>query len=274
MQIITSLAKGNARGSDYPKLVVMKKTVSLLTGFLFLAFVLHAQKKQPKFLTELSFGPSFPLGRFAATSYNDKNEIPGFAKPGLGAHLSLGYYLNQSVGLLLSTGYTEHQQDENAYKDYFEGVFNNIVVTQVETQKWKTVKMMAGGFLITPITSESELVLLTKLSAGVSKTAIPKSNWSGSYLSGSYIGGGNYTKTPLPWSFCYQVSVALQYSFSPNWYALLDISSFNTTAKKEFTYTIYPDPVTSPGVPGTVMTVKNKYKQATVNALVGIGVRF
>jgi hypothetical protein len=249
----------------------MKKTATLLTGFLFLAFILHAQKKQPKFLTELSFGPSFPIGMFAATSYNDKNEVPGFAKTGLGAHLSVGYYLNKSAGVLFSSGYTVHPQDEDAYRDYFEGVFNNIVVTHVETQKWKTVKMMAGGFLITPITSESELVLLTKLSAGVSKTAIPKSNWSGSYLSGGYIGGGNYTKTPLPWSFCYQVSVALNYSFSRNWYVLLDISSFNTTAKKEFTYTIDPG---SPGGPGTVMTIRNKYKQATVNALVGIGVRF
>jgi hypothetical protein len=82
----------------------MKKTATLLTGFLFLAFVLHAQKKQPKFLTELSVGPSFPLGRFAETSYNDKSEIPGFAKTGLGAHLSVGYYLNKSIGVLLSSG--------------------------------------------------------------------------------------------------------------------------------------------------------------------------
>lgn len=252
----------------------MKKTTALLADLLLFTIVLHAQKKQPRYLAELAVGPSFPIGRFAATSYNDKNEIPGFAKPGLGAHLSLGYYLNQSVGLLLTTGYTEHKQDEKAYEDYFEGIINNIVVTHVETQKWKTVKMMAGGFWVTPITSESELVLRTKLSAGVSKTAVPKSNWSGSYQSGGYVGGGNYEKIPLPWSFCYQVSVALEYSFGRNWYLLLDISSFNTTAKKEFTYTIYTDPVTSPGVPGTVMTVKNKYKQATVNALAGIGVRF
>lgn len=250
----------------------MKKTTALLAGFLLFTIGLHAQKKQPKYLAELAVGPSLPIGTFADKSYKENsNDVPGFAKPGLGAHLSLGYYLNQSVGLLLSTGYTEHQQDEKAYKDYLEGAITDLVVTHVEAQKWKTVKLMAGGFLVTPITAESELVLLTKLSAGVSKTAIPKLNWHGSYQNGTWTAGGSNDKTPLPWSFCYQVSLALEYKLSSNLNILLDINSFNTTAKKEFTYTIYPTPG---GTAGQVVTVNNKYKQATVNVLAGIGLNF
>jgi hypothetical protein len=252
----------------------MKKTATLLTGFLFLVFVLHAQKKQPKFLTELSFGPSLPFGRFAATSYNNKNETPGFAKTGLGAHLSVGYYLNKSAGILFSSGYTTHPQDEDAYRNFVETSFPRITVRHLEVKSWKTGKLMAGGFLVIPLTAEGKLALLTKLTAGVSKTAFPKREFYGSSQDGTWTASSINDEVSLPWSFCYQVSAALEYSFSRNWYVLLDISSFNTTAKKEFTYTIYPGPAPSPGGPGTVTTFKNKYKQATVNALVGIGVRF
>ena len=252
----------------------MIKTATLLTGFLFLTFVLHAQKKQPKFLTELSFGPSFPIGRFAATSYNDKNEVPGFAKTGLGAHLSVGYYLNKSAGVLFSSGYTVHPQDKDAYRDFVETSFPAITVRHIEVKSWKTVKLMAGGFVVTPLNAGGELTLLTKLTAGVSKTTFPKREFYGSSQDGTWTASSINNEVSLPWSFCYQVSAALEYSFSRNWYVLLDISSFNTTAKKELTYTIYPGPTPTPGGPGTIMSIKNKYKQATVNALVGIGVRF
>src|SRR5688572_18078112 len=97
----------------------MKKTTTLLTGFLLLTIVLHAQKKQSKFFTELAVGPSFPIGRFASTEYKD-NEVPGFAKTGLSAQLSVGYYLNESIGVMLLSGYTVHPQDEDAYKNDLE----------------------------------------------------------------------------------------------------------------------------------------------------------
>ncbi|THU34147.1 hypothetical protein FAM09_24300 [Niastella caeni] len=249
----------------------MKKTSTLLTGFLFLSIILQAQKKQSKFFTQLAVGPSFPIGRFAETSYKGENEVPGFAKTGIGAHLSLGYYLNKSFGLLLSSGYTIHEQDEQAYRDYFNGFFSGITVRQMEAKSWKTAKVMAGGFLVTPLTSESELVLRTKLTAGLAKTAVPKIWWWGADQSGMSTAGANNEKVPLPWSFCYQVSAALEYKVSRNWHVLLDISSFNTKATNEFSYTIIPNP---PGGPVQMVTVKNKYKQATVNVMAGIGVSF
>jgi hypothetical protein len=152
LRAITRLGKGSTRRSDYyPKLQEMKKTTALLAGFLLFTIVLHAQKKQPKYLAELNWD---------------------------------GYYQNQN---------------------------------------------------------------------------------------GTWTAGGGNDKTPLPWSFCYQVSLALEYKLSRNLNILLDINSFNTTAKKEFTYTIYPSPGSTAG---QVVTVNNKYKQATVNVLAGIGFRF
>jgi hypothetical protein len=250
----------------------MKRTASLLTCFLLFTIVLQAQKKQPRFLTEVAIGPSFPIGKFAATSYKDDyNNIPAFANPGLAAHLSLGYYINRSVGVLVSTGYSIHPQDEEGHKQNIERILPGLTVTELDAKSWKTVKLMAGGFVVTPLTSEGELVLLTKLTAGVSKTAVPQISYYGVARDGSYTSSDNDAKMSLPWSFCYQVSLALEYKLTQNMYALLDISSFNTTAQKKYTYIVDPNPRTPDQ---QVVTVKNKYKQGTVNALAGIGFRF
>ena len=249
----------------------MKRTTILLTFFLLITIAVHAQKKHPKFLTELSIGPSFPIGRFAAISYkDDKNEVPGFAKTGLAAHLSVGYYLNQNAGVLLSSGLSSHPQDKDHFRREIESSIPGVTLTHFELKNWKTVKLMGGGFVVTPLTSEGELVLLAKLTAGVSKFDIPKREFWGSNQDGTSTISSIDNGGSLPWSFCYQVSLALEYKLNRSLYALLDINSFNTTAKKEFNYTIIP----GSGIPPTVMTIKNKYKQATVNALLGIGVRF
>ena len=247
----------------------MKKTSTLLTGFLLLTIILHAQKKQSKFLTELSFGPSFPIGRFASTEHKE-DEVPGFAKTGLSAQLSLGYYLNRSIGVMLLSGYTVHPQDEDVYKKKLESYPNNMTVTHMDLKSWKSVKLMAGGFVVTPLTSESELVLRTKLAAGVAKTAIPEINWtstgpnSGPITNVTNVAHGD--RTPLPWSFCYQVSAALEYKLSKNLHVLLDITSFNTTAKDKISVT----DVSS----GTTTTIKFKYKQPAVNVMAGVGLSF
>jgi hypothetical protein len=247
----------------------MKKVTTLLAGFLCLGLVSNAQKKEhPKFLTEIALGPSFPIGRFASTSYKGKNEIPGYAKPGLAAHLSIGYYLNQNVGVLFTTGFSSHSQDKDALRKDVESSYSGVTLTHLDLKNWKTVKLMGGGFFVTPLTPEGQLVLLTKLTAGVSQFAIPKREFWGSSQDGRTTITSINNEGSLPWSFCYQVSLALEYKLNQNLYALLDINSFNTTAKKEFTF-----PSTDPRTPDPII-VKNTYKLATVNALVGVGVRF
>jgi hypothetical protein len=243
----------------------MKKTTTLLTGFLLLTIVLHAQNKQSKFLTEIAIGPSFPIGKFSSTDYKNDGEIPGFAKTGMGTQLSFGYYLNKSVGVMLLAGYTTFARNKEAYKNNLEKEIPGMKVNNLELKSWQTVKLMAGGFWITPLTSENELVLRTKLNAGVAKTAIPESAWSGSGP-GAGTSDGHGDKISLPWAFCYQVSVALEYKLNSNLYVLLDLSSFNTTAKHNGSFT-------DPGS-GTTYTFKSKYKMPTVNALLGVGCSF
>lgn len=240
----------------------MKKIALLLTGSLFLALALHAQKEQPKLLFEWSLGPSFPIGRFASSEYKE-DDIPGFAKSGLSTQFSIGHYLNQSIGVMLLLGSAVHPRDKDAYKKDIESS-TGITVKQIELKSWKSLKLMAGGFWITPLSAGSELVLRTKLTAGVAKTSLPESDWSGTGQ-GSTTASGHGDRIPLPWSFCYQVSAALEYKLSPKWHVLLDISSFNTTARKEYNFT---------GPAGQVIPVKFKVKQATVNVLLGISMRF
>ncbi|OQP64337.1 hypothetical protein A3860_20410 [Niastella vici] len=242
----------------------MKRTITLFTAFLLLTIALHAQKKQPKFLAEIGVGPSFPIGRFASTKYKD-DEVPGFAKTGLAAHLSVGYYLRQNVGVLLSYGLSSHPQDKDAYRKDIESQIPGVKLTHMDFTNWQTFKLMGGGFLVTPLTSEGELVLLTKLTAGVSKIVIPKRDFYGSNQDGTSTVSSMDTGRSLPWSFCYQVSLGLEYKLNRNLYVLLDISSFNTTGKMEWTYT---------AIPGGDITIKNKYKQGTVNTLAGIGLHF
>ena len=248
----------------------MKKTVALLTGFLLIIIALHAQQKQPRFLVEIGVGPSFPIGKFATRSYTGIGKEPaGLAKMGLGAQVTLGYYVNEVVGLMLSSGYSIYKQDASGYEDYMKSNLTNSSRVEVDTKSWKVGKIMAGCFYITPLTSaEEEITLITKLAAGVCKTDIPEYSWTAYGQNGTAMGGGTEYKTALPWSFCYQISATLRYKLNNNLHVLLDISSFNSTAQKVYTYNpFFP-------VPGPTYSEKRKFRLAAVNVMVGIGFTF
>jgi hypothetical protein len=215
----------------------MKKTAGLFCALL-ITLALNAQKKQSPFFTELGVGPSFPIGDFAKKTYNgtDKN-LPGFANAGLGFTLSAGYHINESVGLLLLGGYSINQQDEEAYEQYIKSNVSNSNSIAVDAKSWKIAKVMAGGFFVTSLTSSSDLVLRTKLTAGACKTAVPQLEYVVTGQ-GSGLLWRNYVhqaKLSLPWSFCYQVSIGLKYKLNKKLYALFNISSLMQRLKKNTT---------------------------------------
>lgn len=256
----------------------MKKALALIACFLFIAIIVKAQNKSSGSFLELSVGPSFPIGKFAAKS-SDNSEVAGFAKTGLGAQLSYAYKLNRSVGLMLVSGYTVNPVNKKAYKSNLEGAITGLKVNHIDAESWKAVKIMAGGFVVTPLTDGAELVLRTKLLAGVNKTAIAKVTWDGTMPYGAYgqvSTSGDSEHSALPWSFCYQVSMTLDYKLTRKLHLLLDVNSFNSTAKKTFHYTVYSVSPTPPPVvtPVEEITANNKYKQASVNVLAGIGFSF
>lgn len=248
----------------------MKQILFLLTSTLFVTLTVQAQQKQSKFMTELSFGPSLPIGRFAATSTNGDKKAAGYAKPGLGLQLSAGYYLNRSFGLLVSAGYATHPQNKQARRESLTRA--GLKINNIDCENWKELKLMAGGFYITPV--GTKLSLITKLTAGVCKTGIPKINGSGIdtvYMAPAII---QTDKKSLPWAFCYQASAGLQYKLSQKWYALVDVSYFNATAVNKYTYTTYSLSPQTTVIVGPTVSGKAKYGLATINALVGVGVNF
>jgi len=255
----------------------MKKLLILLTGFLTAAITLHAQQKHSKFFAQLSVGPSFALGKFGNKAYDGFNNADpsGNAKTGLAGQLSLGYYLNESFGVLLLPGYSVHKTDHSKFEESLKGTHTSDPSYQVsiKTDRWKLIKLMAGGFFVTPLTESSKLALVTKLTAGVCKTDLPGYSYSEIAMNGGFRSWATQGKVSLPWAFCYQVSVGLKYKLKDKLHVLFDINSFNSTPQKE--QTIYTFSTTPLGAP--VLTPEKKmvkYKLAELNTLVGIGFDF
>jgi hypothetical protein len=257
----------------------MKNKLALLTGFLFCATIVYSQQKERKFLAELSLGPSFPLGKFAQKTYDGKDvNYPGFAKTGFNGQLSIGYHLNETFGVLLAGGYSIHAQDEKAYESQIKSENDQVARADVNAKSWKIAKVMAGGFFVSSLSDDDRLVLQTRITAGVCKSAIPEFSVVDYGSSGVWTASGKTGKVALPWTFCYQVSVGLKYKLNNKLHLLFDINSFNATAQKEyFSFINVPETATFGSGPVDMTSQSNykkKFKLAEVNALAGIGIDF
>jgi outer membrane protein W len=243
----------------------MKKTVALLSGFLLLTIMLQAQQKQSRFMVEVSGGPSFPVGKFGDKSFNhnDRKTPEGLAETGVSASLSVGYYLNKKIGLLLSGGYSSNKQNWESYPNDLVRAFPGIDLApglKITAENWEILNVMGGGFFEIPLNAAHTLNFRTKLTAGACKTAIPERT------SKSDIGEFTEKKMDLPWGFCYQASAGLQYKLNNSLHVLLDVNSFNAIAQKsQWQY---------PPSPGNTYPVTSKFHLNSVNALAGIGLSF
>lgn len=253
-----------------PFIDLRAQTVFLITILLFAFGVLHAQQKTPKFFAEVSAGPSFPIGQFGEKEYPgiDAKDQPGMAKTGIAANITLGYYIKENVGLLLTGGYATYKQNPEGLEEYIKrNYYVNATDINAKADDWKLLKIMAGGFLITPLT-ENKLNLVTKISAGILKTAVPEFSWKAYASTGPAFAGGDEEEEKLPKTFCYQISLGLQYKLNDKLHLLFDINSFNATATDEAP----PRPIGTP--PGVPSLPDRKYKFGAVNALIGVGVNF
>ena len=246
----------------------MTKPVALLTIFLFTFGALHAQQKTPKFFAEISTGASIPIGQFAGKDFNGpfEKDQQGLAQVGQALSATLGYHLKENAGLLLSVGYSVNKQSPKSYTEYIKRSIDRFPA-EYDVESWKILKVLAGGFLITPLT-EGKLNLVTKLSAGIFKTRIPASILVGNLPDGTPALAIFKDGEPLPVTFCYQIGLGLQYMLNERLHLLLDINSFNGTVNKDYKLQL-------PGGGTTVTyTGDRKYKFGAVNALVGVGVSF
>ncbi|OQP47407.1 hypothetical protein A4H97_07865 [Niastella yeongjuensis] len=243
----------------------MKQTV-LLAGFLLATLLLHAQLNHPHFLTEISVGPSFPVGKFGDKNFdifNLKNP-PGLAKTGVSASLSLGYYLNRSIAVLVSAGYSEHKQDWDGYGKYIRSLPNGDGPAdfQITAETWKAINIMGGGFFVIPLTPAHKLNVTAKLLAGGCKSAIPAFTGKSYDVGGVFLSESKYSEVDLKWAFCYQAGVGLQYKLTRFLHVQLEVNSFNATAKM---------PARMPSYSNAVPVIGNS-NMSTVNAQAGLGI--
>ncbi|WP_205509126.1 hypothetical protein [Longitalea arenae] len=255
----------------------MKKTPFLLTGFLLLTILAHAQEKESNLFVELSIGPSFPIGKFGDKNYKsvlEDDEPAGLAKTGLNLQAAVGYYLGENFGLLLSPGYSIHAQDGSGYENFIKestGAMGAPTASHaaVDAKSWKMLKLLAGAFLVTPLTMEEDLVLQTKITAGACKTAVPGYSFTAYNEQNGSSYAGSTGENSLNWAFCYQVSLGVKYQLNKKLHLLLDLNSFNATTAKEYTFTFpfSPNPVPP-------RTEKIKYRLAEVNVMAGLALSF
>jgi hypothetical protein len=244
------------------------KYALLLTVALMALAGANAQEKMSKFFAEISLGPSFPIGQFAEKDYNGpfEKDQPGLAQVGQALNATLGYHLKENAGLLLSIGYSSNKQKPESYTEYVRRSMDRFP-GEFDVESWKILKVMAGGFLITPLT-EGKLNLVTKLSAGIFKTHIPTSILVGYLPDGTSYAIGKLEKEKLPVTFCYQISIGLQYMLNEKLHLLFDINSFNASAHKDYKLSVLSGGTT------VTYTGDRKYKFGAVNALVGVGLNF
>jgi len=229
-----------------------------------------AQHTHSKLFAEVFTGPSFPAGKFGNKKFSDnptENNPSGLAKPGISVNASIGYHFNASFGTILLAGGSFNKQDPDSYEDYLNQTNGNNSRAVVNTNSWKTLKIMGGGFFSTPFSISSKLVFQSTITAGLCKTTIPEYSWVIYDQNGMLQSGFKQFKTPLPWAFCYQAGIELQYWLNKKVHVLFDMNYFNSNPGMNYSYNPnFP-------LPGPVISAKKKYNLASFNIMPGIGIK-
>jgi hypothetical protein len=241
----------------------------LLVVLFLISTALQAQKKAPRYIAEIYGGPSIPVGQFADKAYSlgsSDKEPSGLAVTGYAVNASVGYYVKKSIGIMLMGGISVNPQTVDPYIEYFKQVISTTSTIKANANKWKAVKIMAGGFYSKPLGSLSKCLFVTKLAAGVCKTAVPGYSYSFYNQTGLPYSFGEVGKMSLPWAFCYQAGAGLQFNLNKMLHIVFDVSYFNAKPKNKFEYTSFPSP-------GGLIATETKYSLASVNALAGVGIK-
>lgn len=251
----------------------MKKCFILTVIPILYALQIQAQKIDSKFSVEFSMGASIPTGKFADKSYGSNvfldNQPSGLAKTGLGLNLSLGYRISKSIGIMVLLGGSQNKQAASSFQDYLKNEYGNNIKTAIVTNSWLIGKILAGGFINLPLSTDGKLMLQPKLLAGICKTTTPQYSYAAVDENGNML-SDNLTKSKEHpgWAFCYQAGTTLKYRVSTKMYFLFDLNYFNGVPGIKYSYNPnFPSP-------GASVQAQRKYHVAAVNALLGIGINF
>ena len=240
--------------------------------FLVLLPVISKAQNSNALFTEASFGASISVGKFANKEYdgNYLDQANGLAKVGEGLNLSFGYYIKNSLAVVLMLGGSQIKQDANSFDRYLKNTFGDNTSTSVETNNWQVFKILGGGYLVVPFSAANKLSFQVKLLGGVCKTNIPGSKYAYSVPGNPTptVGGVTFAKINLPWSFCYQVNAGVKYQIIQKIYLLFDTGYFGSNPIYKYSYNPnFPSP-------GSSLQAKKNITVSALEVMAGAGIQF
>jgi hypothetical protein len=251
-------------------------TVSAFIAALLLNTHVKAQKTDPKFFAGVSFGASFPTGKFAGK--NQQDTIAGLAKPGPSLSISLGYMFTPKIGVAVLFGGQENGQDAGSFGNTLRQEYGDSVLYKVTTHYWKTGRILAGPVFKIPMTKDKKLVFESKILAGILKTSTPAYSYAYGF-SNLYPGYPFYTNSvtfgsiPMNTAFCYQLNAGLEYRITKMISLVSDLSYFRAAPLYKFAHYYYNFNLTN-GTFSDRGPYQRKFDVSTVNAMVGAEIRF
>jgi hypothetical protein len=239
---------------------------SFLVIFIFFLGTIPAvsQNTDSKFSAEISFGASFPVGKFADKSnYQDTGSyLPGWAKTGPAIQLSFDYQIKKSYGLSLVFGGQENIQDANSLIDNYKRYAHNLsdsIYYEANVQHWQIGKILAGGFITMPLAKSGNLFLRPKLLIGALKTSVP-----GYSVSVYQIMNGAY----YPSAYGSVIPYSLNYKLNSRIYLTANLNYFHASPSRS--YTLYSFATSPP----SSKYYDVQYPISSFNLMIGAGFKF
>lgn len=162
----------------------MKKIYVLLVASVCLFMTTAAQEKteMARGFIGLSVGPSFPVGDFSSTDFN--NEHAAYAKIGINIDLQGGYHLSKTFVLAGSAFFSVYSFDEQKLKDQMvqEGLIPPGAVMTVD--HWKYYGFVVGPMITFDFANNTkfDLSVMTGLAGANSPKAIVTESGTSSQL--------------------------------------------------------------------------------------------
>lgn len=142
--------------------------------FLFSAIALAQESKTEKFqrnFLALTAGPSFPIGDFASTNWQD-NKDAGLAKTGFTIDLKYGHQINRVFGIKVNGVYGRYAVDKTALS----------TESGLSVDPWQYFGVLAGPMISGKLSSRTYADF--SVLSGVISAAFPKATLNGTELTG------------------------------------------------------------------------------------------
>lgn len=221
------------------------------------------------FSVQLTAGAAFPLGKFGTADFTHypTTDANGSAIAGPAAKAKLSYQLNRSFGLALSVGWQQNGRNSSVFLDTLKMRYPAGNYYRAHYDPWVMWNGMLGAFFLVPL-KEKKMYLRPEVNAGMAKTSVPGLSYAAFQLYSPLGQGtsGYMGKISMPWSFCYDAGVDLQWTGTPHLFYSGGLSFFHTVPHWKYNYT------PSFGAPGTPETTN--YPISTVQVSLSAGYRF